>query len=182
MKKSPTSEVRTARLRLIPGTAAMVKAAVDNHVRLADFLGASIPKTWPGDDLRDVLPQFHERMVEDSAFENWVVWFWVSRGDSGGDVLVGDGGFMGLPDEDGTVEIGYSILPEFRRQGYAREGVAGLLAVAFGIREIDTVMAETEKDNAASIHLLEKLGFCRMLGAGETGTVWFALTRRTYEG
>ncbi len=176
------SEVHTVRLRLIPGTAAMVKAAVEDHARLAELLGASIPAPWPGKDLREVLPQFHDRMMEDTALENWVVWFWVRRGDQGaGDMLIGDGGFMGLPDANGSVEIGYSVLPSFRRQGYAREGVAGLLAVAFDRAEIKTVMAETVNDNAASIGVLERLGFCRIGGAGETATAWFALTRTEYE-
>jgi RimJ/RimL family protein N-acetyltransferase len=181
VKKDPMREVQTARLRLIPGTTDMVKAAIDDHIRLAGLLGASIPGAWPGHDLREVLPQFHQRMVEDAAFENWVVWFWVLRRETGGDILVGDGGFMGLPDDDGRVEIGYSILPDYRRRGYAREGVEGLLKVAFGIRGIDTVMAETEKSNAASIRLLEKLGFARMAGAEGTDTLWFALTRQVYE-
>jgi [ribosomal protein S5]-alanine N-acetyltransferase len=175
-------EVLTARLRLIPATAAMVGAAVDDHDRLADYLAASIPRTWPRGDLREVLPHFHERMMEDRALENWVLWFWVRRGDGdGGDVLIGDGGFMGLPDGNGSVEIGYSILSIFRRQGYAQEGVTGLLSVAFDRPGIKTVMAETEGSNVASIGLLEKLGFCGIRGADETSTRWFALPRTEYE-
>jgi [ribosomal protein S5]-alanine N-acetyltransferase len=182
MTNEPVTEVRTARLRLVAATAEMVKAAIEDRSRLAAILNASVPVGWPGGDLQEVLPQFHERMRADAAFERWVVWFWILRGDSKrSDVLIGDGGFMGLPDADGRVEIGYSIVPEFRRHGYASEGVMGLLDVAFALPEVATVMAETEKENIASIHVLERLGFCRIVGAGTTARTWFALTRGEYE-
>lgn len=182
MNENPGKELRTARLRLVAASAEMVAAAVDDRSRLATILKATIPKSWPGNDLAEVLPQFHERMTQDAAFEHWIVWFWILRGDSRrGDILIGDGGFMGLPDGDGRVEIGYSILPEFRRRGYGREGVAGMVGAAFALPEVATVMADTEKDNEASIRLLEGLGFCRILGAGSTSHTWFALTRGEFE-
>lgn len=182
MTREPVTEVRTARLRLVPATAAMVKAAIDDRRKLAATLNVSIPDSWPGDDLREVLPEFHEQMQANAAFERWVVWFWILRGDAGwDDELIGDGGFMGLPDADGRVEIGYSIVPEHRRRGYGREGVAGMLGTAFAFPEIETVMAETEKENVASIRVLESLGFCRIVGAGTTSKAWFALTRGEYE-
>lgn len=182
MNKNPEKELRTARLRLVAASAEMVAAAMDDRSRLATMVKASIPESWPGNDLAEVLPQFYKRMIQDTAFEHWVVWFWILRGESGqGDILIGDGGFMGLPDADGRVEIGYSILPEFRRRGYGREGVAGMVGAAFALPEVATVMAETEKDNDASIRLLESLNFCRILGAGSTSHTWFALTRGEYE-
>ena len=182
VKKNLTPEVHTARLRLIPGTAAMVKAALNDHARLAEGLAASVPENWPAEDLREVLPQFYDQMVDNPALENWVVWFWVRRGERGAeDVLIGDAGFLGLPDDNGSVEIGYSILSQFRRHGYAREGVAGLLAVAFTRPEITMVMAETRSGNAASIGVLEKFGFCRINGADKSDSTWFAMTRQEYE-
>ncbi len=39
-------------------------------------------------------------------------------GDEG--LVAGRAGFHGPPDEVGTVEIGYSVAPDFRRRGRAR--------------------------------------------------------------
>ena len=45
--------------------------------------------------------------------------------------LVGGCGFLGGPDATGMVEMGYSVLPQFQRQGIATEMVAGMTAWAF---------------------------------------------------
>lgn len=60
----------------------------------------------------------------------------------------------------GVVEIGYLLDHVHWGQGYAREGVSALIDVIFaqGARR---VYADTDTENAASIRLLELLGFLR---------------------
>ena len=53
------------------------------------------------------------------------------RVDGGERTLVGGCGFLGGPDATGMVEMGYSVLPQFQRQGIATEMVAALTAWAF---------------------------------------------------
>ena len=45
--------------------------------------------------------------------------------------LVGAGGYFGPPDADGTVEIGYSVLPEWQRHGYATQMTEALVNNVF---------------------------------------------------
>ena len=71
---------------------------------------------------------------------------------------VGDLCFKGLR-ENGIAEIGYGILEEYRRQGYATEAVGAACRWAFQHAEVKSLEAETETENAASQRVLEKCGF-----------------------
>ncbi len=77
--------------------------------------------------------------------------------DSSSKKVIGDVGFKGKPDH-GTVEIGYSVIPACRRQGYGFEAAKAIAEWALNHKEVHTIKAECEKDNMASVHLLEKLG------------------------
>ena len=56
------------------------------------------------------------------------------------------------------VEVGYEVLPAFRRRGYAREALA--IIEAFAAREgARVVRASVSPENAASIALIERAGY-----------------------
>ncbi|WP_321388308.1 GNAT family N-acetyltransferase [uncultured Enterococcus sp.] len=63
-----------------------------------------------------------------------------------------------LKEEDGCLWIGYTIAPDFARQGFAAEVVQ---AMAAHLKEAGhtAIYAGVEPENIASIKLLEKLGF-----------------------
>lgn len=73
-------------------------------------------------------------------------------------VAVGFIGFHDAPDERGIAEIGYEVLPSFRRQGYAIEAVSALIGWA-GRHGVSTVRACVSPDNDASLALLARQGF-----------------------
>ncbi len=75
-----------------------------------------------------------------------------------------DGGTVGmcgvlkrdtLPDPD----VGFAFLPAFRRRGYAREALQGVVADAALRLGLARLLAITSPGNAASIALLESVGF-----------------------
>ncbi|MDJ1137433.1 GNAT family protein [Streptomyces iconiensis] len=74
-------------------------------------------------------------------------------------VAVGHGGFHGPPDENGMVEVGYAVVPEHRRQGYARATLTELLRRATEAPGVRTVRATLTPDNAASLATLAPFGF-----------------------
>jgi RimJ/RimL family protein N-acetyltransferase len=89
------------------------------------------------------------------------------------DRLVGSGGYVGPPD-DGVVELGYEIAPEFRRKGYATAAVGAMVAKAKSSGAVHTVIAHTLAAENPSTAVLRKAGF-RFLGAfpdEEQGSVW----------
>jgi RimJ/RimL family protein N-acetyltransferase len=95
-------------------------------------------------------------------------------------MLIGSAGYKGPPDSEGTVEIGYGIVRDRRRQGYATEAAVGLSRHALAHVEVDRVIAETLPELAPSIGVLRKAGF-HLLGAGsEPGVIRFELTRAEF--
>ena len=87
---------------------------------------------------------------------DWLPWAIVDRQTES---LVGDAGFKGAPDDSGGCEIGYSIIPSFRRRGYATEAVGAILTWARQIPHVRTVRAEALENNLGSQRVLEKYGF-----------------------
>lgn len=57
------------------------------------------------------------------------------------------------------IEISYLLLPEHWGRGYATQAVRQALVHAFGTMQLRRVVAETQAANAASVRLLERLGF-----------------------
>lgn len=69
-------------------------------------------------------------------------------------------GTCGLYNREGLngIDIGFSLLPNFEKQGYAFEAASKIKDLAFNTFNIKTIKAITTKDNLASQKLLEKLG------------------------
>jgi RimJ/RimL family protein N-acetyltransferase len=75
-------------------------------------------------------------------------------------VVVGDIGFHGPPTGEMAVEIGYSVVPAWRRRGVASRACALILQQAWQ-DGADTVVAETDADNVVSQMVLLRNGFQR---------------------
>jgi RimJ/RimL family protein N-acetyltransferase len=79
-----------------------------------------------------------------------------------GGAVVGHGGFHGPPDADGTVEVGYSVDPAYRRRGYAKAMLAALLERARAEPAVRVVRASISPDNVASLATIAGFGFVRV--------------------
>jgi RimJ/RimL family protein N-acetyltransferase len=76
--------------------------------------------------------------------------------------------FHAGPDERGMVEVGYTLLPEARGQGYAIEAVRASFDWATSVHGIHRFRASVTPDNERSLNLINKLGF------RQTGEQWDA--------
>ena len=76
------------------------------------------------------------------------------------DVVVGDIGFHGPPGPERTVEIGYCVVPAWRRRGVASQACNLILRQAWQ-DGAETVVAETDQGNVASQAVLLANGFRR---------------------
>ncbi len=74
-------------------------------------------------------------------------------------------GICGLLQRDmlDAPDLGFALLPEFRRNGYAAEAAAAVLEWGGAQRGIHRILAIVQPENARSIELLHRLGF----GAGQ---------------
>jgi RimJ/RimL family protein N-acetyltransferase len=89
--------------------------------------------------------------------EIWLNWV-LHRRDTGAYVGVVEASVYA----DRTATLAYMVFPPFWRQGYAREGCARVLAHLFDDYKVSRVAAEIDTRNAASIRLVESLGFRRV--------------------
>ena len=74
-------------------------------------------------------------------------------------VIIGDIGFKGRPSDNGLIEIGYGIYPEFFNNGYMTEAVEIMVTWAFDQPEVRIILAETSKENIPSQKVLNKNRF-----------------------
>ena len=76
--------------------------------------------------------------------------------------------------EYADIDIGYAFLPAYRGGGYAFESASAVLRIADDTLGLRKVIALVSPENAASIGLLQKLGFTRSgMEAVTQGTVLF---------
>ncbi len=152
----PTLE--TKRLQLILFSLELKRAALNDRARFIEMLGVHVPDQWPGPDLAEALPFFVASMEKAPSEPAWD-WIAIHRSEQ---AVIGDIGFMGGPDQGGVVEVGYSIVPEYRNQGYATEMARALIAWAFQEKGIKVVTAACRDDNLGSIKVLEHVGMRRL--------------------
>jgi [ribosomal protein S5]-alanine N-acetyltransferase len=155
----PLRSIETPRLRLVAGTALLHAAELEHAAALAPLLGAEVPDEWPPADSeydRDAIGFFLKQLTETPDVVGWHSFYVVTR--EAPARLVANAGYFGPPDETGSVEIGYSVVADVRRRGFASESVGALVASAFA-RGARRVIAHTRPENAASIAVLTRCGF-----------------------
>lgn len=169
--------IHAPRMILVPATAELMGLEIADPQALGRTLHAHVPSNWPPELIRDALGWFRSRLEAMPELAGWLCWYGVARqADAEEAILVASGGFMGPPIA-GTVEVGYSVLPQFQGQGYATEMVGGLMDWAWTQPGVAKVVAEVLPGNAASRRVLAKLGFVQKGTATEPGHVRFEYTR-----
>lgn len=153
-------EIVTDRLVLVPATVALARADLEDRDRFRVLLEAEVPGDWPP-PLNDEASQRWtlEYLERHRDGVGWSLWYFLLRAADGHRRALGQGGFKGMPDLGGVVEIGYSVMEDDQRRGYAPEAVRALLAWAFSHPEVSAVIAHTLPELVPSIRVLEKCGF-----------------------
>jgi [ribosomal protein S5]-alanine N-acetyltransferase len=173
--------IRTERLELIPATPDLLAAALRSPAALGVGLDAQVPSSWPPEFLDPPALEFTRDRLSDAPHDgSWWMYFLVLPAGSADRVLVGTAGYKGPP-VAGTVEVGYGIVTDHQRQGYASEAVRGLVARAFRVHEVHRVIAETLPHLTPSIGVLRKCGFELTGDGSEPGVIRFELTRAAYK-
>lgn len=83
--------------------------------------------------------------------------------------MVGDLCIYGEPNADGEIEIGYGTYDEFQHKGFMTEIVRGIIDWVETQIKVKSIIASTDKTNAASFKVLEKNNFIK---TGETETLF----------
>jgi RimJ/RimL family protein N-acetyltransferase len=162
--------VQTARLDLIPVTLEIIEADLHRRDELPALLDAEIGEGWPPPLVDVPAMECTKRAVQsDPALGGWTTWYWILRAPRR--TLIGLSGFKSRP-VNGSVELGYSTLPLYQRQGFATEAVQAMVEWAFA-QGVNCVLAETLPELTASQSVLRKAGF-QFVGEGsEPGVIRF---------
>ena len=162
---APALNFRTARLILVATTVEFLQIEINTPERLGEALGVEVPSGWPpGLYDRDAMQFFLDQSINGGKeCIGWYGWYAIRPAtDSEAALLVASAGYCGPPSADGTVEIGYSVVAEERRKGYATEIVNALLSRLFGAPNVKRIVAEVSESNNASIAVLLRCGFVRV--------------------
>ena len=149
--------IETERLRIVPMTYNFVKKLLDNDVSAYEMLGAIKTETWPEKaEILDILPMVADGL-RDCPVPNGFsgAWLFINKADNS---VVGDGGFKGLPDKNGIVDFGYSIVETQRRKGFGFEAVSALCKWGLAQPDVKGLSADCSENNVPSIKILKKLG------------------------
>ncbi|MBM7096707.1 GNAT family N-acetyltransferase [Bacillus sp. H-16] len=129
------------------------------HLILVPCTEESLPQAFDEDyPVGPHIAAYIDELKNDPSALGWGPWFIISRETL---TIIGDAGFKGVPDKNGAVETGYSIIPSEQNKGLATEAVAALIDWACSTGEASIVRAECHKDNVPSIRVLEKTGMVR---------------------
>jgi len=100
---------------------------------------------------------FHRHAIEESQREDRMDYLLAIR-------IPATGEFAGMtfididPDQKTTAEVGYILLPEYWKNGYASEILHALLAFGFNDLHLHRVYGKCDELNLASAHVMEKCG------------------------
>jgi len=152
-----TSELLPKRVRFVELSARALRALAEGDLAGGSAeAGVALDEYFVSDRARGIFGYRAGQLAEDPSVAPWIVRAAVSEPDG---AVVGDAGFHGPPDEAGMVEVGYTVVPGYRRQGYARAMLAALLVRAAAEPGVRTVRARIGSGNDASLATIAGFGF-----------------------
>ena len=163
-------------MTLVAATRELMAADLAGTETFSKAIGADVPENWPPELYESTAMRAALEQLQDPVEHGWSFWYLLSRKSETPQVM-GICGFKGMPDEAGSVEIGYSVLNQFRVQGYATEAVARLVVWAFSHQNVTEVTAETLPHLQQSIRVMEKNGLSLTGPGSEYGVVRYALQK-----
>lgn len=171
--------IETERLKLIACNRIHFGALLQSEQALADLLGADLAENWL--IFPESIPFGLKMLEENSEVLRWGMYLILHKADN---KLIGTGGFKGLADENGMVEIGYSLAPTYENQGYATEAAKGMIESAFSYAVVNMVDAHTLAEWNASTKVLQKCGMTKIAEKHDAndGDIWqWRILREEYE-
>ncbi|RIV23987.1 N-acetyltransferase [Fibrisoma montanum] len=162
--------IETKNLKLIPCDTEILKSAIQGNENLAEKLNISVQDNWTEFGV-GALEYSLDRLTESEEQKNWWTYFPIHKQDN---KLIGCGGYKGKPTNDGTVELGYEIAPDYRNRGLATEMANGLIENAFKDERVKLIIAHTLGQDNPSTRVLQKCGFEKVeeINDPDDGLIW----------
>lgn len=150
------NKLETARLILIPYTIEMCENILLKDFDLLYHKGFIRGKSWPDGDVIETIPRIIKNLITNNyttGFESWLI---IKKSTK---EIIGDVGFKGYNLKSQNVDLGYGIISEERRNGYAEEASRQLINWALKFDFVNEITANCLNNNFQSVNLLKKLNF-----------------------
>ncbi len=134
----------------------LIEAAARRDTRAIEAMGYKNNSEWPGPDFFEALPYFRELLIKNNGTKGFDSWIIVAKDTK---EIIGGIGFLGDPDQEGMIEIGFATNESHRRKGHCFEAAQKLIEWALSHDEVKSITARCEPDNINSKNVLLKLGF-----------------------
>jgi [ribosomal protein S5]-alanine N-acetyltransferase len=166
--------LQASQVRLVAATPALLEADLRSADDLGFALAAPVPRDWPPETWdRDVVRWLRDHLRAHPEDAGW----WAAYLVSYDGVVVGTAGLKGRP-RDGAVEVGYSLVPSAFGMGYATDALRAIVAACRRRTDVQRIVAHTRDDGAASMAVLERVGFVADGDGTEPATRRFVLELR----
>lgn len=168
-------KIQTSRLTLLPFTTDICEESLSDSFAAIESLGIYPGNGWPDAETIDTLPRIINnlnKVSQPTGFESWMII------ETNSNLLIGDIGFKGLPNDNGQIDLGYGIIENERRKGFALEAAAGLLQWAFEHKNVNAVTASCHISNTGSQKILSLLNFS-IIKKEEEMIFWKRLKKKT---
>lgn len=154
--------IHSERLNLISMTAEFLEASLNRDVQaVTQWLGSTPPDEWL--QTQDWPQMRLQQLRADPVLQPWLLRAVILRATG---EMIGHVGFHTAPNPDylqpyapGGVEMGYTIYPAFRQQGYATEAVAALMAWATQEHRVSRFVLSISPRNLPSRRIAAHFGF-----------------------
>ncbi len=187
MASSPSSSqasaapltLRTPRLELIAATLPLVQAEVAGTEHLVAMIKVDVERWPPPENDENSLRWTLDKLQAHPEAAGFHVWYVIlTEGQRRG--LVGMVAFKGPPDENGTIEAGYSINEKFQRQGIATEATRAIMKWAFQNPAVRVITAETFPELEASKKVMQRCGMSFLGDGSEPRAIRYGVTREQF--
>ena len=165
MNEHDTQNMKSARLDLVLLSPEVLRLSNEHNTKAVErILQLSVPPQWY--EAQDLLRIRLQQMLKDPTYQPWSLRA-ISLKDRR--VMVGYINCHSKPGADYLkpfssygVEVGYTIFPQHRRQGYAREAGLALMKWTYDEHQVSEFVVSIAPDNVPSRRLAESLGFIQV--------------------
>lgn len=127
---------------------------------------------WPRPETLVDTRRYLEPILAGQRERGYATWAVIERSSGR---LIGDCGLFPADGVGPEVELAYGLAPDVWRRGYATEAAAACLRAGLDELDLDRIVADVDPANAASVRVLEKVGF--ELAGEQDGKLLYRATR-----
>ncbi len=154
--------LETKHLILIASPKEWVNFALSDLEEFSEMVDAKVPTEWPTKEAKAGATQVLAEMPNDD--ENaigWWLWWALEKPKVKKETpdLVGFMGFKGPPNETGTVELNYSMVPSFKEPSLVSEALGAISDWAFRSSGVKKIAAATSAGTLVSKEVLAENHF-----------------------